>query len=395
VPGEFTIVDTLMTVLRKTFEAFPTTFGGPSKSLIKAILAKPGDVKTTVTLLLSSKSSLITRKKADGKVGPTFVAELLVKAKAYVAEKPPVEVPKALIPVVAPPKEFGVITSFPACPSARPIWTSGRMPRVTQPDVSLREGIQAAAGAEPVAPSVSERVVPETIEKAEIRARLQTGVKLTSRIRASDEYRTSLLLASRLADMFRQPNPVRKVDSTQNPSELRDIARGMVFEQLADIQATVAKQTALEERRTKDIGLYVLQANYKDEKSQANKLRATERLKIVDDLKKKSDTERDLIQQLLAIGAAPYLVTLSDRNLFAREAELLQDTIRAEEDELFQAAEVDAEIGVGLPRQGDDDGDEDERGVDHGEYGDRAALPDGRDHPETGFSNAAGSATSI
>jgi hypothetical protein len=103
----------------------------------------------------------------------------------------------------------------------------------------------------------------------------------------------------------------------------------------------------------------------------------------------------NLIQQLLAIGAAPYLVTLSDRNLFAREAELLQDTIRAEEDELFQAAEVDAEIGVGLPRQGDDDGDEDERGVDHGEYGDRAALPDGRDHPETGFSNAAGSATSI
>ena len=389
-PAEYTIVDTLITVLRKTFEAFPTTFGGPSKALVKGILAKPGEVKNTVTVLLSSKSPLMVRKKADGKTEPTFVVELLVKAKAYVAEKPPVEAPKTLIPVVAPPKEFDVINSFPSCPSARPIWTSGRIPQIVQQAVPLRSGIQAAKGAEPVPPSASERIVPAKVEKAEIRARLATGSKLTTRIRVSDEYRTSLILASRLADMFRQPSPVRSVDSTQNASELRDIAKGLAFEQLADIQATPAKATKLEERRTQDVALYMLQADYKEEKSQANKLRATERLKIVEDLKKKSDTERELIQQLLAIGAAPYLVTQTDRAMFAREAELLQDRIRAEEAELDAEEEADAELGVGLARNGDEDRDEDERGVDHGDYGDYAGLPEGRDPLQAAYGDDLG-----
>lgn len=392
-PAEFTIVDTLITVLRKTFEAFPATFGGPSKALLKGILGKPGEVKNTATVLLSPKSPLMIRKKADGKTEPTFVVELLARAKAYVAERPPVEAPKTLLPVVAPPKEFDVINSFPACPSARPIWSSGRMPQVLQTVVPLRTGIQAAAGAEPVAPAVSERVVPVPVEKAVIRTRLATGSKLDSRIRVGDEYRTSLLLASRLADMFRQQTAVRTVDPTQNAAELRDIARGLAFEQLADINAVAAKRTQLEERR-QDLTLYVLQADYKTEKSQANKLRASERLKIVDDLKKKSDTERDLIQQLLTIGAAPYLVTRDDRAMFAREAELLQDRIRAEEDELNREEgeddELEAEVGVGMVREGDDDGDEDERGVDHGDYGDRAGLPEGRDPPGAAFGDDAG-----
>jgi hypothetical protein len=190
--------------------------------------------------------------------------------------------------------------------------------------------------------------------------------------------------------MFRQPSPVRTVDPNQNASELRDIAKGLAFEQLSDIQAVTAKQTKLEERRTKDVALYVLQADYKEEKSQANKLRATERLKIVEDLKKKSDTERDLIQQLLAIGAAPYLVTQQDRFMFAHEAELLRDQIRAEEEELNREEEADAEIGVGLVRDGDDDRDEDERGNDHGDYGDRAGLPEGRDPPVAAFGDDPG-----
>jgi hypothetical protein len=187
--------------------------------------------------------------------------------------------------------------------------------------------------------------------------------------------------------MFRQPSPVRSVDPTQNASELRDIAKGLAFEQLADIQAVVAKQTQLEERRTKDIALYVLQADYKEEKSQANKLRATERIKIVDDLKKKSDTERELIQQLLAIGAAPYLVTRQDRDMFAHEAELLQDQMRAdaEANDVVEDEDRDAEIGVGIPRDGDEDRDEDERGNDHGDYGDLAGLPVDRDPLEAGL----------
>jgi hypothetical protein len=313
-----------------------------------------------------------------------------VKAKAFVAGAPPVEVPKTLLPVTMPPKEFDVITSYPACPSSRPIWTSGRPPQVVQAAVPLRTGLMAAKEAEPVPPTSSVRDVPARIEKAEIRTRLGAFPKGATRIRVGDSYRTNLLLASRLADIFRTPAPIRKVDPAQSADELRDVARGFVGEQLADVQTSAAKQTKLEEMRTQDIALYVLQADYKEEKTQANKLRATERMKIVEDLKKKSDTERELIQQLLSIGAAPYLVTRDDREMFAKEAERLQEMVRAEEEELTGLEETEGETGVGVARDYGDDGDEDERGVDHGDYGDRAGLPAGRDYPAAAFGDDAG-----
>lgn len=387
--SEYTIVDTLITVLRKTFEAFPTTFKGPAKSVVKGILNKPGEVKNTVVALLSSKSPLLARKKPDGKMESTFVPDELVKARAFVAGAPPAEVPKTLLPVTMPPKEFDVITSYPACPSSRPIWTSGRRPHVVQAAVPLRTGLMAAKEAEAVPPTSSMREVPARIEKAEIRARLGAFPKGATRIRVGDSYRTNLLLASRLADIFRTPAPLRNVDPAQSADELRDVARGFVGEQLADIQASAAKQTKLEELRTQDIALYVLQADYKEEKTQANKLRATERLKIVEDLKKKSDTERELIQQLLSIGAAPYLVTRNDREMFAKEAERLQEMVREEEEELTRLEEPEPEIGVGVARDYEDDGDADERGVDHGDYGDRAGLPFSRDYPSSSFGDDA------
>jgi hypothetical protein len=70
---------------------------------------------------------------------------------------------------------------------------------------------------------MSDRVVPVPVEKAEIRTRLATGSRLTTRIRVGDDYRASLMIASRLADMFRQPTPVRTVDPKQNAAELRDL----------------------------------------------------------------------------------------------------------------------------------------------------------------------------
>ena len=371
-PAEYTIVDTLMAVLRKTFEAFPTSFKGASKAMIQGILNKPGEVKTTVLALLSPKSPLLTRS--------ALVPELLIRAKSHFAGMPPVEQPKTLLPVVPAPKEFDVIKSYPSCPSTRPIWTSGRVPHVLQETVPLRIGIQMARNGLFVPPSASERVEPMVMEKSNIRALLARGTKLTTKVRVREDPYTNVLMASRLADMFLQPTEIRFIDPAQKADEVRDIARGFVMDQLAQIQGDTVKRTKLEEARTQDVALYVLQADYKEEKVQANKLRATERLKIVEDLKKKSDTERELVQQLLSIGAAPYLVTRQDKEMFAREAERLQEMVRAEELELEAAG--DDEVGVGLARDYQDDGDEDERGVDYGDYGDRAGLPIDRDYQD-------------
>ena len=400
--SEYGIVDALITVLRKTFEAFPSTFAGPSKALLKLVMSKPGEVKKNVLGLIGPKSPLRLRLRKTGKdtkvLEPTFINELLVRAKAHVAAAPRVEAPATLIPVVPPPKEFGVITSFPTCPSARPVWTSGRMPTPPVSDTPFRKGIQSARTAVQVMPTLSDRAVPTPVEKAVIRARLAGEDTVASTIRVGTQVRTNLLLASRVADMLRQPTSVRTVDPTQDSEELREIAKGLVVEQLNSLEGkeAIPKAKEFETRRSKDIALYMLQANYVAEKSEANKLRATERLKIVDDLKQKSDTERELIQQLLAIGAAPYLVTIADRTLFARQAELLRERMQADADEAGRDPDDDmpplerVDTGVGQSRDGDEDGDADERGQEHGEYGDRAPLPEGRDPPVTSLGAGGG-----
>jgi hypothetical protein len=107
-----------------------------------------------------------------------------------------------------------------------------------------------------------------------------------------------------------------------------------------------------------------------------NKLRASERLKIVTEMAKKSDAEREVVGDLLKIGLAPYIMTVQDRAIFAREAERLVDVLAAEEQEF-------EDQGVGLARDVQEDGEENEFvGADHGDYGDRAALPEGQDYRE-------------
>jgi hypothetical protein len=110
---------------------------------------------------------------------------------------------------------------------------------------------------------------------------------------------------------------------------------------------------------------------FKKQKKESNKLRASERLKIVTEMAKKSDTERAVVGDLLKLGLAPYIMTNQDRAIFAREAERLQDVLVREEEE----------IGVGQARDIQEDGEENENvGNDHGDYGDRAPYPEGQDY---------------
>jgi hypothetical protein len=79
------------------------------------------------------------------------------------------------------------------------------------------------------------------------------------------------------------------------------------------------------------------------------------------------DAEREIIQDLLKIGLAPYIISRNDREEFAREAERLREEVY--EDELA-IEEADADVGVGQPRDGEEQGEEPVEGADHGDYGD-------------------------
>jgi hypothetical protein len=341
-------------------------------------LNKPTDVRTAVVNLLSAKSPLV---KGLEKL-PSPVPGLFTQAKLYHQENPvKVEVPKTLIPVVAPPKELGVIHSFPTCPSSRPIWTSGRYPAVVQTTIQLRNGIQAAPNRKQVVPSVSDRIVPEMMAKDEIRARLSKEKGIQARIPIRDTPLANLAVASRVSDMFFLNEPVRNVSPAEGASTLRDISRGILADALSTVQKDAVKRTKLEEQRTKDIALYTLTADYKQEKANVNKLVASERMRFVQRMAQKTDTEREIIQDLLKIGLAPYIISRTDRQELARESERLREEVFRDESVV---EELDAEVGVGKPRDAFEQGEEPLAGTDNGDYGDYVGMPgnDGRDHEQ-------------
>jgi hypothetical protein len=371
-PAEYSIVDSLLLVIRKTFEEFPTSFKGPAQQVVRAILNKPGEMKTALTAMLSAKSPLM---KGD-------IPVLLMKSKAYHAENPVrVEVPKTLIPVIAPPKELGVINSFIECPSARPIWTTGRVPRVVQPVVPLGNGITSSPRGIFVPPSSSVRVTPVAETRDTIQRNLAREKGLLTRIPIKDQYRTNLAVASRISDLFLFQEPVRDVDPVQSESLLRDVSRGILANTLAEVSKDVTKRAKLEEQRTKDVALYTLLADYKEERANVNKLQSAERMRFVQRMAQKSDTEREIIQDLLRIGLAPYVITRSDREELAKEAARLQEEVYRDE---TIAEELGTEVGVGQPRDVSEQGEEHIAGVDHGDYGDYVGMPanDGRDYEQ-------------
>ena len=377
-PEEYTIADSLLMVFRKTFEAFPTSFKGPAQQTIRAVLNKPGEVKTAVLNLLSAKSPLL---KGLDKL-PSPVPGLLIQAKGYHEENPiKVEVPKTLIPVIAPPKELGIINSFSECPSSRPVWTSGRYPQIVQASTQLRSGTQAAPNGKRVVRYTSDRIVPTPMPKDQIRARLAKEKGIQARIPIRDAALANLAIASRVSDMFFLKEPVRTVDLMEGTSILRDVSRGILAETLSEIQKDASKRTKLEEQRTKDIALYTLTADYKQEKANVNKLVASERMRFVQRMAQKTDSEREVIQDLLKIGLAPYIISRSDREELAREAERMREEVYRDE---AAVQELDDEIGVGQPRDAFEQGEEGPAGVDHGDYGDYVGMPgnDGRDHEQ-------------
>lgn len=370
-PGKLTIVDSLMMVIENTFRAFPTTLSGPTQQVIRGILTSPSGIRSNALIFI--KKELLTQ---------TGIKQMLAEAKAHNAGIPKVEQPKTLLPVVMPPEELGKIKSYDECPSLRPILGSAVVPPIIQADVPLRKGIQSARSATDIVKPESVRVNVNEVPKSTIQQLPKTTkIKIT----IGDDYRTNLAIASHLADVFQIPLPIREITPAQKPAELRDIGRGYVFAVLTEIQKDPVKVTKFAELRTKDVALYTLFADYKEEKAQSLKLRATERLKFVEEMSKRSDFEREVIGDLLKIGLAPYIITNRDREIFARQAEQLQQQLVV----VDEPAEVDPETGVGLPQDYTDQGDVEVPMIDAGNYGDYNALPinDGRDYQQPNFND--------
>ena len=324
-----TVIDSLLTVLRKTFDAYPTSFKGPSVAVMRGVLSEAPVIR---------KGSIAILKK----MLPKFAAPL-ARAKSE-AERVPVEAPPVgLIPVMLPPP-LGKITSFPVCGDPRSMWADPRQPLVRQPAVPLDSGLRPRASTRDMQRGViTVKPLGPTPAKD-----IQRRIKITAIAKTQgDTWRTNLLIAQRLGDAFEIETGIATIDVTQPPDLLRDIAEGLVKEMVATIARDPIKKRAYEEFREKDITLFALLATLKDAVVETNTLRAKERHLFTDRMREMTDSQRQITKDLLDRGMAPHILTNADRDVYAAQIE--------RELEPLVNVEVDVDTGVGAPRDAPDD----------------------------------------
>ena len=364
-PEGYTILDSMVMVLSKTLEAYPTSFRGSSVTTMRLVLNAPSKVKTLTQGVLDT----LLRQSPP-------LRESLEQAKAVI----PVEVsapPSSMIPgnLVIPSKEaFGTIVRPPTCPTTRVYWSSARPPKLRQPEVPLRTGLNHFVTPESnrkmIEKSVSERVTPVSLDVKDkkVLERLKMGKTL-----ASEDWHTNSLVLGRLTNAFAIPTSVRNVNSTQKKDDLRDITKGYVYELLKEVSKDPLTQTKFDSLIKSDVALVLLTADLKTSKDTLNTLRARERITFTDRLRLMTDTEREITKDLIDRGLAPTIITREDRALFARE--------------MAQTEQVDdPEVGVGRPIDFEDQGEVPivDDMVERGQYGDysNAANNDGRDYEQ-------------
>jgi hypothetical protein len=340
-----TVIDSLMLVLRKTFEAYPTSFKGPSLAVMRGVLSEAPVIRKGVIAILK-------------KMLPKFAAQLL-RAKSEAELNPAATPPVGLVPVMLPPVKLGVITSFPACTEPRSMWADPRPPTILQPAVPLDSGIRPRASAHPMRREV---VVPKQMIAMPVKD-IQRRIKLAAVPNTQgDTWRTNLLIAQRVGNALDIDVRIDTIDVSQPADLLRDIAEGLVKETMATIARDPIKRRAYEELREKDITLFSLLSSLKDATTETNTLRAKERHLFTDRMRDMTDSQRQITKDLLDRGMAPHILTNADRDIFAAQLER----------ELTPLAEVEPnpDIGVGAPRDAPDD---DDRNADQGDYGDHTA----------------------
>lgn len=335
-----TVIDSLITVLRKTFEAYPTSFKGPSVAVMRAVLNDSSTVRKGVISILK-------------KMMPKFDAAL-VRAKADAETYPTPPPPVGLIPVMLPLEKLGVITSFPVCGGPRTIWADPQTPTIRQPSVSL-DRVRPRPTTLPMPRII---VTPVQLQKAnpdDIRRRLKVAAVPKT---GGDSWRTNLLIAQRLSNAFQLGFDIETIDTTQSADLLRDIADGIVREMISVIVKDPVMRRAYEELREKDIAMFAMLASLKDAKTETNTLKAKERHLFTDRMREMTDSQRQITKDLLDRGMAPYIITKKDRDTFAAQLEREIEPL------------MEPDVGVGAPRDLPDD---DDRNVDQGDYGDHTA----------------------
>ena len=392
----FGVLDTVLSVLKSTFESFPTGFKGPSTRVLRAILTKPRDVR---------KEAITYIKQAYTKFKVQFES-----AKQRYVEPEETSTDNPLIHLTTlefkPGEALGVEVAG-ECSVSRPlsILMAKAPPITSQKPMELWSKITASSHAEQV---TFETPIIESISfsESEIRKRIEIGFsksvkipKLEAFLRSNTDGTSFVSLLNRILDILSQESfdiaviqKYRKacvfLKTQISLALLRDVARGLVYEVIDVVSNDKNKSRyiqAILKASQKDLVMNMILLNKEDAEKTTGMIRARERDVFKQKLRQMNDTEREITKMLLDIGIAPYLITNEDREIFAKEFGV-QDPEESYAEEQKEADEDRPEEGYNALRDNQEDGDDrindagEHLEADYGDYGDRVEQRYDRDY---------------
>jgi hypothetical protein len=386
-PKNSPVLDSLIVVLKKTFESYYTELKG-GIGVLASQLTKTNKLREEALVYLSvfaSQYKLLLETAKDRYVIPQEI-ELNIITFPIISPIPSVTINEI------PTDEMTLETVFP-----RTNWINKNVLTLTAP-IKL----------ERVPPSPNKQILntippPSKLipfSDKDVQKLVSVGLPsgfpiLVEFIKDTNDFNSFSVILKRLLDLLSNTKLSQKfqtnirtqlisIDYTETPSFLRDIVKGLLFSLLHEVKKDGLTRIVNEGLKN-DLTLKIaLLSKDKAEKEEFT-LRTNETNLLKQRYREMSDTQREITKMLVDIGIADFIVTNEDRELFVKKSERNLE---------LEYSQLESEYDVNRPEEGYDNvRDYIENGdlpnnvignymdVDRGDYGDRT-VRDYNDYSE-------------
>lgn len=384
-------LNTILYVLKSTFESLPMSFKGPSTVLLRSILTNPKEIRKEAEKFINQAYTKFKTQFENAK-------QRYIEPEQSSTENP------FLFPLIHlntlefSPLEILGIEQIGKCSIYKPksILVAKLPPSVSQKPMELWNKIQKSKQAEEII--LNDIQIPTiTVSESNIRKQIEIGIsktlklpKIESFLRTNTDGIAFLSLLNRILDILSHESfDIKTLETyrTQlvyiqthiSSGLLRDSIRGILYELLDIVNKDPNRSRylqALLKASQKDLVMNMILLNKEDAEKTTGLIRARERDVFKQRLRQMNDTEREITKMLLDIGIAPYLITNEDRENFSKEFGI-PDPEETYAEEVRESDEDRPEEGYNTLRDTQEDGDvrvNDAGQVleyDYGDYGDR------------------------
>ena len=350
-------LDFILNVIKSAFEKFPYNIKEPITTIIGNVLTSRKKTRDDIIKFLA-----FARDKG-------FKEEFESAKERYELQKPEEVIKKQFeLPVLInkktdfePQETLGTETiSLCGNIESSSVMVGRLLPILTQEEVPLTK-TEAVRSAVTISSKWTEPPKLKLTSK-EVQALLKKGFPSTKKLPNAKKLIDSkpdpiamISLLSRTLDIliplvsFKKLEPYRSfvtsIDTVGDSSFIRDSVKGMYFKLLGELSSK--EIDLLHEAEKKDLSLNMLFLNIEDVTKEVNILSAREREEFKRRLKVKTDLERELSKNLLAIGVAEYIITIEDRKAIEQQylAEQEPDMDDEDEEEMPESRQID-NVGV-------------------------------------------------